>query len=156
ARDPVNVKLLRDLGVGHILAGRFDDAIASLRTVLNLAPGRAICHYNIGVALLLEGQTEAALAEMQRETSEVWRMVGLPMAYRALGRGAESDAALAQLVGKYEKDWAYNIAFVHAFRHENDKAFESLDTAVQNADTGLVEIPNENLFANIHSDPRWL
>ena len=43
---------------------------------------------------------------------ESWRLIGLPMAYHALGRKADSDAALAELIAKYEKDAAYNIAYV--------------------------------------------
>jgi hypothetical protein len=39
-------------------------------------------------------------------------MIGLPMAYHALGRKAGSDAALAALIAKYEKDAAYNLAYV--------------------------------------------
>jgi hypothetical protein len=31
-------------------------------------------------------------------------MIGLPMAYHALGRKADSDAALAALIAKYEKE----------------------------------------------------
>jgi hypothetical protein len=38
------------------------------------------------------------------ETSEVWKMIGLPMACHALGRKADSDAALAALIEKWEKD----------------------------------------------------
>jgi hypothetical protein len=41
-------------------------------------------------------------------------MIGLPMAYHALGRKADSDAALAALIAKYEKDAPYNIAYVYA------------------------------------------
>jgi hypothetical protein len=51
-------------------------------------------------------------------------MIGLPMAYHALGRKADSDVALAALIAKYEKDAAANIASVYAFRDEADKAFE--------------------------------
>ena len=43
-------------------------------------------------------------------------MIGLPMAHRALGRMADSDAALAALIAKYERDAPYNIAFVYAIR----------------------------------------
>ena len=83
-------------------------------------------------------------------------MIGLPMAYHALGRKADSDFALAALIAKYEKDAPYNIAFVYAFRGEADKAFEWLDKAVTYQDSGLSEIVTENLFDKIHSDPRWL
>jgi TolB-like protein len=48
---------------------------------------------------------------------------GLPMAYHALGRKANSDDAHAALIAKYEKDGPYNIASVYAYRGEGDKAF---------------------------------
>ena len=50
-------------------------------------------------------------------------MVGLPMAYHALGRKADSDKALAALIAKSEKDGPYNIAYVYAYRGEADQAF---------------------------------
>ena len=83
-------------------------------------------------------------------------MIGLPMAYHALGRKADSDAALAALIAKDEKDAPYNIAYVYAFRGEADKAFAWLDKAVEYGDPGLGEIVTENLFDKIHADPRWL
>ena len=46
------------------------------------------------------------------------------------GRKAESDAALDELIEKYEKTMAFNIAYVLAFRGEADRAFEWLDKAV--------------------------
>jgi len=106
--------------------------------------------------MLLKGDASGALAEIEQEKSEIWRMIGLPMAYHALGRKTESDAALATLIGKFEKDAPYNIAYVYAFRGEADKAFEWLDKALQYQDPGLSMIVAENLFDNIHSDPRWL
>jgi Flp pilus assembly protein TadD len=130
--------------------------MASYRTVLSLAPGRGGAHANLGTTLLLHGDAAGALAEIEQEKSEVWRLMGLPMAYHALGRRAESDQALATLITKFEKDAPYNIAYNYAFRGEADKAFEWLDKAVEYQDTGISEIVNENLFANIHSDPRWL
>jgi len=155
-RDPVNVTSLHNLGYIQRVTGQFDAAIASFRSVLGLSPGRGGAHYQICVAMLLKGDASAALTEIEQEKSEVWRLLGLPMAYHALGRKTESDAALAALIAKFEKDAPYNIAYVYAFRGEADTAFEWLDKAVQYQDPGLAEIVAENLFDNIHSDPRWL
>jgi len=156
ARDPVNPIGHARLGLFYLWAGRLDESIVSYRTTLSLSPGRIGAQHNIGEALLLKGEPEAALAAIQQESSELWRMVGLPMAYHALGQAAESDAALAELIEKYEQETAYNIAYVLALRNEADRAFEWLDKAVQYNDPGLVEIPATNLFTNIHDDPRWL
>ncbi len=155
-RDPVNVNALFRLGLHQRTAGRLDAAIASYRTVLGLAPGRAGVHAEIGNALLLKGDARGALAEIEQETSELWKMIGLPMAYHALGRKAESDAALAAVIAKYEKDSPSNIASVYAFRGEADKAFEWLDKAIEYGDPGLAELVTENLFDNIRTDPRWM
>ena len=155
-RDPVNVTALFNLGLHQRWAGRFDGAIASFRTILSLSPGNGGAHFNLGVALLLKGDAAGALAEIERETSEDYRMIGLPMAYHALGRKADSDQALTALIDKYEKESPVNIAYVYAFRGESDKAFEWLDKTIEYQDPGIGEIVPENLFANIHSDPRWL
>ena len=155
-RDPVNVGAFNNLGLYQRQAGQLDASIASFRTVLSLAPSRGDAHAQISSALLLKGDAQGALAEIEQETNEVWKMIGLPMAYYALGRKADSDAALAALIAKAEKDGPYNIAYVYAYRGEADKAFAWLDKAVEYGDSGLSEIVTENLFDNIHADPRWL
>ena len=155
-RDPVNVVALINLGIDQRMAGRFDAAIVSSRTVLSLSPGRGGVHAELGNALMLKGDAQGALVEIEQDTSELWRMVGLPMAYHALGRKADSDAALAALIAKLEKEAPSNIAYVYAYRDEPDKAFAWLDKAVEYSDPGLTSIATENLYDKIHTDPRWL
>jgi tetratricopeptide (TPR) repeat protein len=155
-RDPVNVRSLYMLGYIQRFAGQFDAAIANFRSALSLSPSHGLAHAQICMAMLLNAEAPSALAEIEQDKSEAWRLIGLSMAYHALGRKTESDAALATLIAKFEKDAPYNIAYVYAFRGETDKAFEWLDKAVQYQDGGLSEIVAENLFDNIHSDPRWL
>ena len=155
-RDPLDPVAHNNHGDSFLSAGRFDEAIASFRTALTLSPGYIGAQYRIGVALLLKGEPEAALDAMQQEPFKAWRLIGLAMAHHALGQQTDSDAALAELIEKYEQDAAYNIAYVIAFRGETDRAFEWLDKAVVYNDPGLAEIVNEPLFANVRSDPRWL
>ena len=78
------------------------------------------------------------------------------MAYHALGRKAESDAALAELIQKYEQTIAYNIAYVLAYRGEADRAFEWLDKAVEYHDSALGDVAFDPCSQSLHSDPRWL
>jgi hypothetical protein len=77
------------------------------------------------------------------------------MAYHAMGRKEESDAALAELISEQEQGSAYNIADVLADRGEADRAFEWLAKAVDYQDAGLAGINNERLFTCIHENPRW-
>lgn len=156
ARDPVNAAALYNLGGDYAAAGRLEEATAQYRTALSLSPGRGAAHYALAIVLLRKGEATAALREMEQEPVEPYRMIGLPMIYHALGRKAESDAALTELIRKYPKDAPYNIAYVYAYRGEADSAFAWLEKAVEYGDSGLSGIATEPLFDHIHSDPRWL
>lgn len=155
ARDPLNVKCHRRLGISYLFAGRPDDAIRSFRTALALSPGMLGTHQLTGIALLLKAEPDAALAAIQQDDNS-WREIGLIIAHHAVGQTAESDAALAKAIETSEQTAAYNIAFTLAFRGEADRAFEWLDKAEKYRDPGLSQIANMPMFANIHSDPRWV
>lgn len=156
SHDPVNPTGHSNLAEGYLAAGRWDAAIAAYQAALRLSPGRIAAQYFIGTAQLCKGDPAAALLAFEQETFEVLRLLGLVMAYHALGSEALSDSILAQLIEKYERDAAYNIAYVLAYRGEPDRAFEWLDRAVASTDPGLADIVGEPLFARIHGDPRWL
>jgi TolB-like protein/Flp pilus assembly protein TadD len=154
--DPVNSSAFYNLSLTERYAGQWDAAIASARTALSLSPGRGQGHMQLAMAMLLKGDAAGARVEIEQETSDVWRMISLPLVHCALGRKAEADEAFAALIAKYEKDAPFNIAHDYAFCGNADKAFEWLDKALVDKDPGLSEIAAENLFAKIHSDPRWL
>ena len=154
-RDPVNINARFNLGTSQLYAGQFDAAIASFRNVLTLSPQNGIAHYQLGVLMLLKGDGAGALAEFEQEPVEVFKMIGLPMAYHALGRKADSDAALAALIAKYETEAAGNIAGVYAFRGALDPAFEWLGREVAAGST-FAEILVDPTYRNLHDDERWL
>jgi TolB-like protein/tetratricopeptide (TPR) repeat protein len=156
ARDPVNAGGHGGLAYLHYMAGRWADAIVSARSELTLAPDAIGSHYRIGVSLLLKGDAQAALREMQAEPDEGWRLTGLALVYHALGKKAESNASLADLVRKHEKSWSSSAAWVLAFRGETDEAFNRMDKAVAFRDTGVVHFHLEPLLSNLRDDPRWL
>jgi Tfp pilus assembly protein PilF len=156
ARDPVSPTGHANLGFRYLFAGRWDEAIATLQTALRLSPGRLGAHWGIGTALLMKGETAGALAAMQREPLEVYRLIGLAMAHHALDDLATSDAALTDVIEAYDQEFAYYIAYVLAWRDEPDRAFEWLDKAVAYGDPGLSGIAAQPEFGNLHSDRRWL
>jgi serine/threonine protein kinase/Flp pilus assembly protein TadD len=152
--DPVNVNVIANLGGLQVCTGEFDDGIANMRTALTLSPTQAVLHYQIGVALIEKGDPTAALEEIEKEHEE-FRRIGLPLVYHALGRKADSDSALADLIAKDGDASAYNVANAYAFRGENDPAFKWLDHAYELHDPGLANVTFDTLFENLHSDPRW-
>jgi TolB-like protein/Tfp pilus assembly protein PilF len=156
ARDPVNPRSQFSLGLAYFYAGQPDEAIASMRTALRLSPGYVIAQLIIGLALHEKGEYDAALAAMQAESHEGYRLVGLAIVHHALGQVAESDAALAELIERYERQLTIGVASALAFRGEADRAFDWLEKAVQYKNPLLSLTAATILFANLHDDPRWL
>jgi serine/threonine-protein kinase len=109
----------------------------------------------LGYALLLQGKADAALQELEQETDETWRLANLPLAFHALGRRGESDAALATLKSKHAGEMAYQIADVHAFRGEVDLAFEWLERAYAQRDSAVSYIKGDRLMRGLVGDPRY-
>jgi TolB-like protein/Tfp pilus assembly protein PilF len=154
-RDPLRPNSYNNLGNVFLALERDTEAEAAFRKALELDPDGAFRHYALGRTLLLQGKANAALQEMQQETEENWRLSGLPLAYHALGRRGESDAALAALKDKYAGDSAYQIAEAHAFRGEADLAFEWLERAYAQRDGGVTEIKGDRLMRGFVGDPRY-
>jgi tetratricopeptide (TPR) repeat protein len=143
------------LGFILLAVNRDTEAESAFPKAIELDPDGASRHADIGRPLLLQGKTEAALREMQQEKEEIWRLAGLPLAYHALDRRSESDAALATLKRKYGGEMAYQIADVHAFRGEVKLAFEWLERAFDQRDPGVLDIKGDRMFRTLIDDPRY-
>jgi len=156
AHDPASARVHYRLADLLSRARKYDEAIASMHVALALSPQYNGARSIISASLIAKGDGAGALTEAQAESSGTWRVISLAAAYYALGRKAEADAALSELVTKLGTEASYNIAYISAFRGEADKAFEWLDKADQYNDGGLSEIVYEPLFDKIRGDARWL
>lgn len=155
-RDPVVPALHYNLGYYYLAMNRWDDAIASYRRSLQLSPGRIGAHHFVGIALLHKGDAAAAMAEFELEPHETLLLLGRVLGHHALGETAQSDTALAEVIERFGREWAYYIAAALAYRGEADQAFEWLARSVEYNPHGLSGAASNPLFAGIQDDPRWL
>jgi tetratricopeptide (TPR) repeat protein len=93
--DPLRANSHLNLGQLLYLAGRYDEAYAALQKALDLNPPAAYVHVILGQVLIAEGKPLQALAEIEKELSEWGKLPGDGLAYHALGREQNSNAALA-------------------------------------------------------------
>jgi len=152
--DPVNGDAWSDLGFGYTLFGRYADGIAAFRKSLELAPDAVFTHEVLGEAMLLSGDHDGALTEMQREPHDTMRSLGLSFVYAALGRRDEAQRLLEE-VGREHPDFASPVAGGYARLGKADAAFEWLDRAIRERDGGVLEVRVGPLFQPLRADPRW-
>jgi tetratricopeptide (TPR) repeat protein len=154
-RDPLSNEAYYSLAIRLIDAGRADQAESQLRRLLEILPLAARIHQGLGLTFLARGRYPEALEEMQRETDDGWRKTVLPLAYWAMGRRAEADAALETLKAQYADAAAYQVAEAYAYRGEKDLAFAWLDRAYRQRDPGMFRVKTDLLFKDVRSDPRY-
>jgi TolB-like protein/class 3 adenylate cyclase/tetratricopeptide (TPR) repeat protein len=153
--DPVNPQARAFLAFNLAATKRFAEARAEFPRVVELNPAAPWAHAGLGLSYLLEGKFEEAVAATEGEAGEWARLLIVACARWGQKKIPEADAALAQLTKDFAETAAYQIAEVHAYRGDKDKAFEWLERARRQRDPGLASLRKDPLLTNIQDDPRW-
>jgi tetratricopeptide (TPR) repeat protein len=153
--DPLNASSRGLLGAVRYDEGQFAGAETDVRKALDLSPDVWFFHGLLSRIYLAEGRPQDALAEIAQERDKSARLQHSAIAYYALGRQKESDAALKELIAKYGTDAPFKVADVYAFRNQRDEAFEWLDRAYAQHDSGLIQMKVDTLMKSLHNDPRY-
>ncbi len=130
-------------------------ARASIERALAISPSADAFHFALGQLDLLQGRLAEAQSEFQKQGAEGNRRMGVAMVEHASGHEKQSQAALKELIAKNAGDMAYQVADVYAWRGEKDKAFEWLERAFQQRDSGLNGIAWDPLLSNLKGDSRY-
>jgi TolB-like protein len=154
--DPLGGANYKMLGDANAASGRYAPAELAFHKAIELAPPNG---YGGRVALaqilLATGQPAAASKAFEQLEGEEDRAWGKALVCFALGRKADSDAAIADLQTRFAGSMAYEIAQAHAYRGEIDAAFAWLDRAYGQRDHSLSIIKTDWLMAKLRGDPRY-
>src|ERR1700678_1890543 len=153
--DPLNADSWEVLAETEYFMGKLDKAAVDFKKALDLNPDVVGAHPVLSRIYAIQGRPRDALAEIEFVRYDPVRVFLYAIAYHALGREKESDAALSELITKYHANMAYQIAQVYAFRNQSNEAFDWLDRAHAQRDGGLIGTKVDPLLKNLHGDPRF-
>jgi len=154
-RDPLNFQPYARLGMIYLYQGKLGQAEAAVRRRIDLAPEGIGAHAQLVDVLLARGQPRAALEAAEQEPDEEMRLVGLALAYHALGRQDISDRSLAALKRKWGGRYPTELAEIYAYRGETERAFASLDAAFAAGDPAVNSIRIDSYFKPLQDDRRY-
>ena len=161
--DPLSLINRSAVGLVHLTARQYDEAIAVCRKVASENPTFAWVHFYLAQAYWGK--------RMYPQVIEEWKTYG-----RLSGDQNESDFALALEEGFHSADWkgaltkgvearqaqrktgyysAFMIATLYADLGDKDQAFRWLDTASQERDYWMDYLKTDFLLDPLHSDPRF-
>jgi TolB-like protein len=153
-RNPLDPNMLNALGTALCAADRLQECLQIRLSLARMHPDYGGVNRTVGVAYLLLGEFEAALKAMETEPNDNYRLGGLALAYWAMGRRSDADAALQSLRGKGTGS-PYEIAMIYAYRGEVEEAFRWLGSAFGAHDSAMLSVKTDPMLKDLRSDPRF-
>jgi len=153
--DPLNGYAWANVGLFLTESRDYPAARHALERALAITPSNDAFHFALGQLNMLQGRLTDALAEFQKLGGDGVRRMGDAMIEYANGHEQQSQQALKDLIAKHAGNMAYQVGDVYAWRGEKDKAFEWLERAYQQRDSGLNGIAYDPLLAGLKEDPRY-
>jgi TolB-like protein/tetratricopeptide (TPR) repeat protein len=153
--DPLDSGTWNAMGSTLVDLGKLEAARKALDRCLAIAPEHILALQNLADCDLLEGRTAEAAQGYVRIEAGAYRLLGMVMVNKTLGRERESLDAMAALEAEHGAAQPTFVAQAHAWRGENDEAFRWLDRAVAQHDQGLREIKHDRYTRGLRGDPRF-
>ena len=150
--DPLSDDAWGNLGYALMNDRQFGAARQAQNRALQINPGSIWPQYRLAQIELLDGHPDKALAFAQISSRPA---VVTAMAAYTLGRTADSQRALDELITRYAQTLAYQIAEVYAWRGETDQAFAWLDRSYAQHDAGLASLKTDLFLGKVRGDPRY-
>jgi tetratricopeptide (TPR) repeat protein len=150
--DPLSSTEWLILGQSFLATREWPRARDALEHALTISPDSIFAFWSLGQLELLQGRPREAREAFLR-TDSFWRLAGLAMAEHSLGHAQESQQALDELVATSSA--YYQIALVHAWRGDKNKAFAALQKAYDTHDGGLLALKSDPMADALRSDPRY-
>jgi serine/threonine-protein kinase len=144
-----------------MVARRYDEAIAQLRRTLLLDSNFVYARWNLGAALYLKGDTNAAIAEYEKAAAlddDPQIKALLARAYAETGRKESALEILNKLEeageNKYVRNYLYALVYVGL--GEKEKAIEYLEKGSDNSESAdLTWIKVDPMFDPLRNEPRF-
>jgi len=153
--DPLSSSAWSALSALSLAARRLDLARSAAGRSLRLLPEQDTAPTYLASVELLLGRPQAAIAAAAHCPEPLFRHQVAAAALHDMGRHAEARAELAALEAEHAQDAAFQIAAVHAWWGDADRAFQWLERAVDQNDGGLVALRMEPLLTRIQGDARF-
>jgi tetratricopeptide (TPR) repeat protein len=124
---------------------------------LELVPEDPAARNFLGRVYLAGKRLEESLSEMEKVRERDWQLHGLAIAYHALGREKDAEAALNELITRdlENGNMDFQVAQVCSQLRKKKEAFDWLERAYKNRDSGLGQTKLDPLMRPIAGEPEF-
>ena len=151
--DPLNARTFRLMGEVEYAARQYRASISPIEHALGLNPQLSVAHSAIGASRYLLGEVDAARTEYAAEPSSLFRLPGLAIVDRRLGRAGDADKSFAALIAEHGDNGLYQQAQVLAQWGRSADAVAILGKAYDAGDAGLLYLNSDPFLDPLRRDP---
>ncbi|MCH8070959.1 MAG: hypothetical protein IIA09_03335 [Proteobacteria bacterium] len=152
--DPVSSVPKLRLGISYFRMDRLAEAKSAYAEALELLPIGNVVNFFLGSVMLVSGDLDDALSQMNKEPREGFRLAGRAMVLHAMGDTGSAVTELEKLIVLGDR-FTYEIAKVHAYFGNLDESFRWLHRAIDRRDQSLSELGGDPFLDNLRDDPRF-
>ena len=159
--DPLSLLVKRNMARQLYMARRFDQAIEQGRNMLEMDPGFALGHWQLGQAYAAKGMYREGLPELEKY-SVISGGTPLALSYLgyALARSGERSQALRVLdelrtLSKRRYVYSVSLARVYVALNEKEQAFAWLEKAYEERSAAFYQLKVDPMWDPLRSDPRF-
>lgn len=159
--DPLSLAINTDVGFHHYYHGRYEEAIAQLKSVLGMKSDFGLAHLWLARSYLEVGRRDESLGEAAsaEATAPQWTVFVAQRGYTlgVMGRADEARAVLDQMARLSAQRFvtAYGVALVYAGLGDKDQAFAWLDKAFAERSHWLIWLRLDPRWKPLRGDPRF-
>ena len=153
--DPLSLSSNKALAFRYLIAGRFDEALKTFDRILTFKPDFPGIHSALATTYMLKGDLETALIEINKAPSWQYSAFIKARILSVLGKEAEAQAVIRQLLEGPANLHPLPMAEVYAWRDENDLAFEWFEKARVQGSVAFGGFLIAPFHRNLVGDPRY-
>ena len=153
--DPLNQRNWREVAQSLSATGDLAGAETAFRKLLEFSPNSVNLRSRLALVFERQGRHDEAIAMAESETADWARLNSLGIVHAVQGNLVEADKALTQLIDTHADNAAVQIAMNYAARKDADRAFEWLERAYVQRDSGLAFMKSSWIYKSLYTDPRW-
>ena len=153
--DPLSSVTWTNLAALLVGDGQVVPAHDAIRRAVEIQPDSPYGLNVLGIVQLIEGQPGAAMELARTHANEHLGLQFSAMAQHSLGDTQAARLALQQLIAKFGKESAYDIARAYAWSDQQSGTFAWLERSFQRHESDLVSIKYDPIMNPVRGDPRY-
>ncbi|MDC7994087.1 tetratricopeptide repeat protein [Altibacter sp. HG106] len=153
--DPLDDYNYHKIANTYYFAERYKASIESIKKAIEINPNNDVVYSTYALSLIQLKRYRDALAVIDNEPLEGFRLYIKAIIYHFLGNTEASKSEMRQMIETYQESYSFQISTAYAAMGEPKQMYHWLKKARENEDLGLTELPLEPLFNPYRNEKRW-